>query len=261
MSFAGHLVTSASFGPFRHTTRQAARLLCTHDAGKLAALVCHTRTRHPACQTTAAAIGFGLSKALNTSTDTVEDSPWLIVGLGNPGARYDGTRHNVGFLVLDTLAGRLGLSLNRAQDKALQSRANIAGRQVVLAKPITFMNVSGEAVGKLTRYYKIPSHKVLIVHDDLDLPTGKVRLRARGGHGGHNGMRSITQHLKGSQDFPRLKIGIGRPAGQLPVASFVLQAFNKAEATDIDIAVQECCDIVHSIMAVGLEKALSGVRA
>ncbi|DBB18273.1 TPA: hypothetical protein ACH3X3_003234 [Trebouxia sp. C0006] len=123
------------------------------------------------------------------------------------------------------------------------------------------MNVSGEAVGKLTRYYKIPSHKVLVVHDDLDLPTGKVRLRARGGHGGHNGMRSITQHLKGSQDFPRLKIGIGRPAGQLPVASFVLQAFNKAEATEIDIAVQECCDIIHSIMAVGLEKALSGVRA
>lgn len=260
MSFAGHLTTSASFGPLRRTVRQTARLLCTHDAGKLAALVCHTRTRHPACRTTAAAIGFGLSKALNTSTDIVEDSPWLIVGLGNPGARYDGTRHNVGFQVLDTLAGRLGVALNRAQDKALQTRGTIAGQQVVLAKPITFMNVSGEAVGKLTRYYKIPSHKVLVVHDDLDLPTGKVRLRARGGHGGHNGMRSITQHLKGSQDFPRLKIGIGRPAGQLPVASFVLQAFNKSEATEIDIAVQECCDIIHSIMAVGLEKALSGVR-
>ncbi|KAL3141050.1 hypothetical protein ABBQ32_005560 [Trebouxia sp. C0010 RCD-2024] len=228
-------------------------------------LCCQRHSRlHTGCgnRRPAAAIGAGtLSKTVQTSSDAVHDAPWLIVGLGNIGARYSGTRHNVGFQVLDALARKLGVSLNKAQDKAFQARGTIAGQQVILAKPITFMNLSGEAVGKLTRYYKVPPQQVLVVHDDLDLPTGKVRLRAKGGHGGHNGMRSIVQHLKGSQDFPRLKIGIGRPSGQLPVASFVLQAFDKTDAVEIDIAVQECCDIIQAIMTVGLEKALSGVRA
>lgn len=263
MSITARLARSwSSFIVLRNTACPPARSLRSAGVGPRQSGARLKRLIPPSHRRPVVAIGVGsLSKSRQTSTDTAQDGPWLIVGLGNPGARYDGTRHNVGFQVLDSLASRLGVSLNKAQDKALQARGTIAGQQLILAKPITFMNLSGEAVSKLLQYYKIPSQQLLVIYDDLDLPTGKVRLRAKGGHGGHNGMRSILQHMKGSQDFPRLKIGIGRPAGQLPVASFVLQGFNKSDATEVDIAVQECCDIIQSIMAVGLEKALSGVRA
>ncbi|XP_022954859.1 peptidyl-tRNA hydrolase, chloroplastic-like isoform X2 [Cucurbita moschata] len=137
--------------------------------------------------------------------------PWLIVGLGNPGKKYERTRHNVGFEMVDAVAVVEGISMSSASFKALIGKGFIGDVPVMLAKPQTFMNASGESVGAIVSYYKIPLKQVLVIFDDLDLPFAKLRMLPKGGHGGHNGMRSIIDHLKGSRDFPRLRIGIGRP--------------------------------------------------
>ncbi|CAL5229078.1 g12334 [Coccomyxa viridis] len=185
---------------------------------------------------------------------------WLLVGLGNPGSRYDETRHNVGFMLLDTLARQLGIHMDKLQFSAAVGRGRLCEKRVLLAKPMTFMNNSGESVGKLARYYKIPLQRVMVVYDDMDLSSGAVRLRAKGGHGGHNGMRSITQHFSGSKEFPRLRIGIGRPAGKGEVISHVLQGFSKKEREDIDFAIQDGIDTIKAVLELGMEKALSGLR-
>ncbi|KAK9813011.1 hypothetical protein WJX72_007421 [[Myrmecia] bisecta] len=185
---------------------------------------------------------------------------WIIVGLGNPGPRYADTRHNVGFQALDKLAALEGIPIDRLQSNAAVGRGRVAGQKVLLAKPMTFMNNSGEAVGKLVKFYKVPPERVLVIYDDLDLPTAKVRLRGKGGHGGHNGMRSITQHFAGNKDFPRLKIGIGRPPGTMPVASYVLQDFSAKEREEVGVAIQESLNIVRAVLTLGLEKSMSGVR-
>ncbi len=148
----------------------------------------------------------------------------IIAGLGNPGSRYEATRHNAGFHVVDTLARELGLSWKNSQFQASVAQGNIENETILLVKPLTFMNDSGVAIGKIIRYYKIPLQQILIIFDDLDLPAGKVRVREKGSAAGHHGMESIIAHLS-SQEFPRIKVGIGRPAnGKVEIIDFVLGA-------------------------------------
>src|SRR5262245_39042257 len=154
---------------------------------------------------------------------------WLIVGLGNPGEKYADTRHNAGWRVLDTLVqANDGFRFDERRSKALIARGELAGVKVALIKPQTFMNLSGEAVAPVAHFYKVPPERILVVFDDLDLPVAKLRLRAKGGAGGHKGMRSLIQHL-GTEEFPRIRLGIGRPPGQMPVEAYVLQKFKPEE--------------------------------
>ncbi|KAL5222938.1 hypothetical protein ABZP36_027651 [Zizania latifolia] len=159
--------------------------------------------------------------------------PWLFVGLGNPGKVYQGTRHNVGFEMIDMIAEAEGISVNSMQFKAMLGKGRIGDAPIMLAKPQTFMNASGESVGQLVSYFKIPLNQVLVMYDDLDLPFAKLRLLPKGGHGGHNGMRSIINHFKQNRDFPRLRIGIGRPPGKMDPANFVLRPFIKKEQEEV----------------------------
>ncbi len=154
--------------------------------------------------------------------------PKMIVGLGNPGPRYARNRHNVGFQIVDELAAKHGLSFEKRQFKALIASGVIDGQRVLLVKPQTFMNLSGEAVQPLAHYYKIDLPDLMVVFDDMDLPLGVIRLRPFGGAGGHNGMKSIIQRL-GSNRFPRLRVGIDRPPGRMDPAAYVLQDFNPEE--------------------------------
>jgi PTH1 family peptidyl-tRNA hydrolase len=157
----------------------------------------------------------------------------LIVGLGNPGRKYAGHRHNVGFQCLDHLAEAWGLSFSKRKHKALLAQGHIAGLKAILAKPQTFMNLSGQAVERMARFYKVPPENILVIYDDLDLPVGKIRLRPEGGSGGHKGMKSVIEHL-GSNGFPRLRVGIGRPTHGDPV-DYVLSDF----APDEQIAMEQ----------------------
>ena len=152
----------------------------------------------------------------------------MIVGLGNPGPRYARNRHNVGFQCLDRLAEKHGLAFDERRANAVLARGRIDAARVVLVKPMTFMNLVGPAVAAVARFYKIAPQDLLVVYDDLDLPQGRIRLRPEGGSGGHNGMKSIIQHL-GTQAFPRLRVGIGRPPGRMDPADYVLQDFSPEE--------------------------------
>ena len=153
----------------------------------------------------------------------------LIVGLGNPGRQYERTRHNVGFLFLDDLANELGCTwMNESKFQGVFAQGKISNTPIMLLKPATFMNLSGQAVGKLVRYYKLQPEEILVVHDELDFDAGTVKLKKDGGHAGHNGLRDIIAHLN-SKDFYRLRIGIGRPASGKVVADFVLSNPSKSE--------------------------------
>lgn len=193
-----------------------------------------------------------------------KDPLWLVVGLGNPGPRYDGTRHNIGFAAVDFLAKSEGIAIDKVQCNAAVGKGRIGGgrnsSRVLLAKPLTFMNVSGESVGKLARFYRVPPARILVLYDDLDTAVGTTRLRAKGGHGGHNGMRSIMSYLGNTKDFPRVRLGVSRPPGNVPVVAWVLQTFKKEEQEGVELSIREACDAVRSVLSVGLEKAVSGVR-
>lgn len=187
--------------------------------------------------------------------------PWLIVGLGNPGKLYNGTRHNVGFEMLDTIAEAEGISMSSVSFKALFGRGFIGEVPVMLAKPQTFMNSSGESVGAIVSYYKIPLNQVLVVFDDMDLPFGKLRLLPKGGHGGHNGMKSIINHLKGSRDFPRLRIGIGRPPGKMDPVKFVMRPFNREEREELNFAFHTGLEAVRILLQDGVNKSATFVNS
>ncbi len=181
---------------------------------------------------------------------------YLIVGLGNPGRQYRGNRHNVGFRCLDVLAEAHGLSFGRYLHQAITADGTIAGRRVLLAKPQTFMNLSGISVAAMIRFYKIPLERLLVIGDDLDLPTGTLRMRKKGGSGGHRGLQDIIDRL-GSEEFPRLRIGIGRPPGRMDAADYVLQDFTADELQIIDVALRRAADAVECWLTDGIELAMS----
>ncbi len=185
---------------------------------------------------------------------------YLIVGLGNPGREYAQTRHNAGFLLVDRLAERLGTRFRRLQFKALTTDARYGAHKVILAKPQTYMNLSGQAVGALVRFYKVPPERLLVAYDDLDLPLGTVRLRPKGGHGGHKGMRSIIERL-GTQEFPRLRLGIGRPPGRMDAADYVLQRFSPDELLLMETAWTRGLEGILRWLDEGLEAAMNFVNA
>lgn len=178
----------------------------------------------------------------------------LVVGLGNPGPEYERTRHNIGFFVADALAGRLGVGFTHPRgERALVAEARSGDTRVVLAKPLTYMNLSGEAVQSLARYHRVDARDVIAVHDDVDLAFGEVRVKRGGGEGGHNGLRSLTKHL-GTKDYLRVRIGVGRPPGRQPTADFVLSPFSSSEVASLGKIIEEAADAVLRVIAEGFEE-------
>ncbi len=184
----------------------------------------------------------------------------LIVGLGNPGREYAQTRHNIGFQVVSRLAEKHGLKFSRVQNEAVIATGRIGGVRVVLAKPQTWMNNSGKAVGPLARFYKVDLLRLLVVYDDLDRPAGTLRLRSEGGHGGHNGMRSIMERL-GTQAFPRLRLGIGRPPGRMDPAAYVLQPFGRDEEADMTASRERAVEAIECFLSEGIVAAMNRFNA
>jgi peptidyl-tRNA hydrolase, PTH1 family len=192
---------------------------------------------------------------MNTSA---HDDPWLVVGLGNPGPSYAGNRHNVGFLVLDVLADRIGARFKphkgRGGARVETVKGRLTGLRVVLAKPMSYMNTSGGPVAALSAFFKVPPERVVVVHDELDIPYGTLRLKLGGGDNGHNGLRSITSSL-GTRDYLRVRFGIGRPPGRMDPAAYVLRDFSPAERKELGFHVDRAADATEALLAEGLERA------
>lgn len=182
----------------------------------------------------------------------------LIVGLGNPGREYQGTRHNIGFMVLDILARAHGISVKSRRNKAHVGEGVIENQKVVLAKPLTYMNLSGEAVGGLMRRYRLKPADLIVVSDDVDLPLGRIRIRASGSAGGHKGLRSII-HSLGTQEFARIRVGIGSPDREM--VDYVLSRFHRKERDVVKEVVGRSADAVQMILAEGIEQAMNRFNA
>ena len=180
----------------------------------------------------------------------------IIAGLGNPTKQYEGTRHNVGFSVIYRLADKYNIKMNIARHKALIGTGVIAGEKVMLVMPQTYMNLSGEAVGEIMRYYKAEPSDLIITYDDIDLDVGKLRIRAKGSAGGHNGMKSIIAHV-GSEEFDRVRVGIGHKPPEFDLADYVLSRFGKDELPLIRDAVDKAADAVEVIIRSGIEAAMN----
>ena len=192
---------------------------------------------------------------LRPSSHSKDTQRTLIVGLGNPGRKYARHRHNVGFVAVSRLAKRHGLAFKRQKGKAKVAEGTIAGQRVTLAKPQTFMNLSGESVARLVRFFKIPPQRVLVVYDDLDLPLARLRLRPGGGSGGHKGLKSIIERL-GTQDFPRLRLGIGRPLHGDPV-DYVLQDFSAEERIEFERVLDRAVEAIEYWLIHGIDAAMN----
>lgn len=183
---------------------------------------------------------------------------WLVVGLGNPGSRYEATRHNIGYLVVDELlqrtSGRLARTKARAQAATVRmpGSGGVPGARAVLVRPATYMNESGQPVGQLARFHSVGADTVIAIHDDVDLDYDTIRLKRGGGEGGHNGLRSMTSHL-GTRDYLRVRAGVGRPPGRMDTADYVLGRFTAQERTTLPIFVSDLADAVEALIADGLE--------
>ncbi|MGW1837931.1 aminoacyl-tRNA hydrolase [Streptomyces sp. BBFR2] len=189
-----------------------------------------------------------------------DTEPWLVVGLGNPGPEYAGNRHNVGFMVADLLAERMRgkFKSHKARAQVVEGRVGPPGpgsRRVVVAKPMSFMNLSGGPVAALRDFYKVPVERIVAVHDELDIDYGALRLKLGGGDNGHNGLKSITK--SSGAEYHRVRFGIGRPPGRMPVADFVLKDFGAAERKELDYFVDRAADAVQALVLEGLERAQS----
>ena len=180
---------------------------------------------------------------------------WLLVGLGNPGAKYASTRHNMGFLALDGLADREGFRFNKLRFRAWTAQWKVGDQQVLVMKPQTYMNLSGESVGEAARFYKIPADHVLVISDDVSLPAGKLRIRAGGSAGGHNGLKNIIQHL-GTDRFPRIKVGVGSPQqADYDMVDWVIGSFSAQEKKIVDEALDRALDAAECIISRGVTEA------
>ncbi len=180
---------------------------------------------------------------------------FAIIGLGNPGARYESTRHNVGFEVVEYIARQKGIKIQKMKHKALIGECTIGTEKVLLIKPQTYMNLSGEAVRSIMEFYKIPLSHIMVIYDDVDLSCGQVRIRMQGSSGTHNGMRSILSHVH-SEGFPRIRIGIGK-SDRIPLADFVLSRFSSEEIPLIEAAVIKSAEAVESYISEGIERAMN----
>jgi len=186
-----------------------------------------------------------------------QDAPWLVVGLGNPGKEYAGNRHNVGFMVADLLATRIGAKFGRSKRvhaEVAEGRLGFGGPKLILAKPLTFMNLSGAPVVALAQFFKVPVENVIAVHDELDVPFGQVRAKRGGGEGGHNGLRSMSKSLA-TKEYARVRFGIGRPPGRQEPADYVLSDFAGAERKELEFLVDRAADVVEAVVLEGVEWA------
>jgi PTH1 family peptidyl-tRNA hydrolase len=190
----------------------------------------------------------------SAGSNNAQEERWLVVGLGNPGPRYAATRHNIGFAIVELLAQRLGGRFKAHRGRCDVVETQLSGRPVVLVKPKSYMNESGGPIVAILRFYKIPIHRLIVVHDDLDLPLGTLRLKRGGGDGGHNGLRSAVAAL-GSRDFFRVRFGIGRPPGQRDPADYVLREFTAAERKELPYLIDHAADAVEALLAKGLDVA------
>ena len=181
---------------------------------------------------------------------------YLIVGLGNPGTDYAATRHNIGFVVVDKLAAQAGITLNKRKYNCVYGSGRLAGFQVLLAQPMAYMNRSGPPVQQLAAYYRISDQDLLVVHDDIDLVFGRIKIKEKGGHGGHNGIKSLINAF-GNGDFTRVRIGVGRPEQGRDAANHVLGRFNKDERAALDLIVDQAQDAVVTILSEGAQASMN----
>jgi peptidyl-tRNA hydrolase, PTH1 family len=185
---------------------------------------------------------------------------WLVAGLGNPGPEYAGNRHNAGQMVVDLLAERMGARFKAHRTRNEVADGRLAGVPVTLAKPRTYMNLSGGPVAALAAFYKVPPERVVVIHDELDIPFGAIRLKRGGGDNGHNGLRSITQRL-GTNEYNRARFGIGRPPGRMDAATFVLRDFSATERKELPLLIDRCADAVETLLSKGLAVAQNTFHA
>ena len=180
----------------------------------------------------------------------------VVVGLGNPGREYQDTRHNVGFAVIDEIAKRYSADVTSVKFKSLYTDIRIKNSKVLLVKPTTYMNNSGQALREVMDFYKLDPSDILVIYDDIDIPIGKIRVRKKGSSGSHNGLRSIVKHL-GSEEFPRIRVGIGRPDERISLTNYVLGKFSEDERIDINKAIKNSADAVESLIDVGIDNTMN----
>ena len=185
---------------------------------------------------------------------------WLVAGLGNPGPEYSGNRHNAGQMVVDLLAERVGARFKAHRTRNEVADGRLAGVPVTLAKPRTYMNLSGGPVAALAAFYKVPPERIVVVHDELDIPFGAIRLKRGGGDNGHNGLRSVTQAL-GTNEYNRARFGIGRPPGRMDAATFVLRDFSATERKELPLLIERGADAVETLLSKGLAVAQNTFHA
>lgn len=200
--------------------------------------------------------GVRLASVPDPGAGPLEYTPWLIAGLGNPGAKYHGTRHNVGFEMVDRIAREEGIAMNTIQSKSLLGVGSVGDVPVLLVKPQSYMNYCGESIGPLAAYYQVPLRHILVIYDETSLPNGVLRVQRKGGHGRHNGLQNVIENLDGCREFPRLSIGIGSPPGKMDARAFLLQKFSSEERVQIDTALEQGVDAVRTLVLKGFSGSI-----